>query len=69
MKLHQNSLREIRKINENRDGPVPILDLLNPEVTNLLATELRAFLKGSSCREPRGNLKADFPSRPYDVNL
>ena len=69
MKLHQNSYREIRKINENRDGTVPIQDLLDPEVTNWLTTELRAFLKGSSSREHHGNLKADFPSRPYDVNL
>ena len=46
MKLHQKSYREIRKINENRDGTVPILDLVDPEVTNLLTTDLRAFLKG-----------------------
>lgn len=51
MKLHQNSYREIRKINENRDGTVLIQDLLDPEATNLL-TELRAFLKGSSSRAP-----------------
>ena len=69
MKLHQKSSREIRKINENRDGTVPILDLVDPEVTNLLTTDLRAFLKGSSAREPHDNLKADFPSRPYDANL
>lgn len=54
---------------ENRDGTVQFLDLLEPEVTNLLTSETKAFKKGSSSREPHGNLKADFPSRPYDVDF
>lgn len=69
MKLHQNCLQEDQKDKENKDGTVQFLDLLEPKVTNLLTSETKAFKKGSSSREPHCNFKADFPSRPYDVNL
>lgn len=69
MKLHQNCLEGDQKDKENRDGTVQFLDPLEPKVTNLLTSETKAFKKGSSSREPQCNFKADFPSRPYDVNL
>lgn len=69
MQPHQNCLQGDQKDKENRDGTVQCLDLLGPEVTNLLTSERKALLKGSSSREPHGNFKADFPSRPYDVDL
>lgn len=51
-----------------QEGTVQFLDLLNHEVTDLLTSQT-AFLNGSSFREPHDHFKADFPSRPYDVDL
>lgn len=69
MKLHQNILQGDIKIMDTGTVADPFLDLLEPEVMNLLTNETRAFLKGSSSRVPHGNFKTDFPSRPYDVDL
>lgn len=49
MKLHQNCLQGGQKDNENGDGTVQFLDLLDPEVMNFLTSEM-AFLKVSSSR-------------------
>lgn len=63
MKLHQDCLQGGQKDNENGDGTVQFLDLLDPEVMNFLTSEM-AFLKVSSSRQPNGNLKADFHPDP-----